>query len=290
MSQAKSAEWKKFRLPGIAIIVLVLVLALSNRSGTMPNGVPIIASDEAYQDALNRVLVRTNKAVRKFNTGQELGAQDRADALWGAKTFDAMNAWRPEPAVGYYEAGFLYYLAGDTDRCSLNLTQSIYNSALPANNSSANDRFNVEGIIGDTHHLLSLIAFDRHDYQTSVKEATIALQHRIDHQQYYLARARAEVQLNQKPAAEKDLGDALKLDPNYAARRSHSKTNSWLALRLKLQRHRVDAIPNPRRFRPVRKDVPKVPPTLGAHHLDPAHPMGVVLDLGDFAGVERIEE
>ena len=199
----------------MAIAVVAAVVLLSNRTGRMSNGMPVIESEVQYDDVLDRVTRLTPTAVGKFNTGQELDQSDRDAALEGAKSFDTMNAFRPDMAAGYYEAGLLYYLAGDSDRALERLNQSLVDAPLPSNLKMEGDKSKVDTIVGECHHMISRIAFDRHEYKLAVDEANTALTHTTTREGYYFARAQAEVQLNQIPAAKKDLASALKINPAY---------------------------------------------------------------------------
>ncbi len=207
----------------VAIIGTALVLFLSNRPGKMANGLAVIESEAQYNYALEKVTKSTPTAVGKFNMGLELEQADKDAALEGAKTLDAMNAFRPDMAAGYFEAGLLYYLSGDTDTALERLNQSLVDAPLPGNLKMEGDKSKVDAIVADCHHIISMIAFNRNDYKLAVDEANMSLAHSKPHASYYFARAQAEVQLNQIAEAKKDVAAALKLDPNYlpATRLNH---------------------------------------------------------------------
>ncbi len=189
----------------------------------MPNGMPVIESDTQYSDALEHVSQITSTPVGKFNQWIDLDQADKDTARQGAEIFDTMDAYRPDMAAGYFEAGLLYYIAGDSDTALNRLNQSLEDAPLPGNLKMEGDKLKVEAIVADCHHMISMILFDRHDYKTAADEASLAIQHMSTHPSsfvaaanYFVARARAEVQLNQNPAAKKDLAAALKLDPTNA--------------------------------------------------------------------------
>lgn len=214
--QAKKPEAKKkIVIPVVAVIGVALVLFLSNRPARMPNGMPVIESEEQYNYALQKVTQSTPTAVGKFNVGLDLDQKDKDVCLEGAKTFDTMNAFRPDMAAGYFEAGLLYYLGGDTDSALSRLDQCLANADQPFNLKTEKDKAAVDAVVADCHHMLSLVAFDRHDYQTALQEANAAFAKVKPRPGYYVARARAEIQLNKNSEARKDVSAALKLDPSY---------------------------------------------------------------------------
>lgn len=201
-------------MPVLAVVGCALVLILSNRRGQMPNGMPEIQSDAQYEEALEQITKSTPTAVGKFNTGVDLDQADKDAALQGAKTFDTMNAYRPEMAAGYFEAGLLYYLAGDSDTARNRIGQSLADAPMPENLKMSGDTVKVEGVVADCHHILSLIDFDGRQYKQAAEEAGLAIQHMANRENYYVARARAEIQLNDSADANKDLAKALSLNPN----------------------------------------------------------------------------
>lgn len=213
--QAKGSESKKkILIPIVAVIGVALVIVLSNRPSQMPNGTQIIESEEQYNYALSQVSQMTPGAVSKFNMGIELEQPDKDAAKKGALIFDSMNAFRPDMTAGLFEAGLLYYLSGDTDTALSRLQQAIADESQPVN-LKAGTKAALNAVIADCHHMLSVIAFDRHDYTKAADEANIALHSSPPRESYYFARAQAEVQLNRISDAKKDLKEALKLNPSY---------------------------------------------------------------------------
>jgi len=182
----------------------------------MPNGQAVIESESQYDDWLARVSKSSQTAVGKFNTGQALDDNDKATSLENAKILDNMSAYRPDMAAGYFEAGLLYYLAGDTDTAFLRINQSIQDAWLPGNIKMTGDKEKIEAVLADCHHMLSMIQFDRHQYQKAFDEANLAIKQLSTRPTYYVARANAEVQLSKVADAKKDLAQALKLDPACA--------------------------------------------------------------------------
>ena len=188
---------------------------LSNKPGKTSNGLPVIESDAQYNDALDLVSRNSQPFVAKFNAGIELETKERETALQDAKIFDNMDIYRPDMAAGYFTAGLFYYLAGDSDTAQERLNQSLADSPLVNNIKTFEDKEKVEAVVADCHHMLSLIFFDHHDYAKAVEQADAAIEHLSKRESYYFARAQAEVQLKQIPAAKADIAKALKLNPNY---------------------------------------------------------------------------
>jgi tetratricopeptide (TPR) repeat protein len=213
--QSKAAEQKKkVFIPIAAVIAVGLVIFLSNRPVRMANGEQIIESEEQYNYALGQVAKSTPAAVGKFNVGEELETADKEIALKGAKTFDSMNAFRPDMSAGYFESGLLYYLGGDTETAEARLNQAIADKSQPVNIKQGTQA-DLDAVIADCHHMLSLIAFDHHDYKKAGEEAEKALLILKTRESYYIARAQAEVQLKMLPQAKSDVASALKLNPTY---------------------------------------------------------------------------
>jgi hypothetical protein len=211
----KSDLRNKVIIPVIAVVGVVAVVFLTNAPTRTENGVPVISSVKEYDAALVKVTQSTPPAVSKFNMGLELEQADKDVALEGAKIFDSMNAYRPHMSAGYLEAGLLYYLSGYSDLAVERLKQGLADAPVSAKLNATGDPKKMEGVLADCHHLLSLIAFDRHDYKSAVNEANMALLHVTTRESYYMARAQAEVQLNWIPEAKRDVALALKLNPNY---------------------------------------------------------------------------
>ena len=196
-------------------LVLAVVMFLSNRPGKLPNGANVVESDPQYNDALDQVARTSRPAVERFNTGQEIEPADRDIALADAKIMDSMDAYRPDMEAGYYTAGLMYYLAGDSDTAEQRLTQALMDSSLPSNLKTFDDTTKVEAVTADCHHILSLIAYGRHDYKKAIEEANLAIKHHDGREGYYFARAQAEVQLKQLAEAKADLTKSLKINPAY---------------------------------------------------------------------------
>jgi len=72
---------------------------------------------------------------------------------------------------------------------------------------------NLEGTLADAHHILSLIAFDHHEYSNAMKEINeslkIVTENNLDRPNIYVARARTEIELKDLAAAHKDVDKAL---------------------------------------------------------------------------------
>lgn len=215
MPAKKDDVRKKYVIPAVAVIAVALVVYLSNRPSTTSNGLPIVQGDADYDNALAKVKDSTQTAVGKFNVGVELEQADKDAALNGAKTFDLMNAYRPNMSAGYFEAGLLYYLSGNSDTALDRLKQSLADANLPANIKKAGDKEKLLDVLANVHHIVSLIAFDKHEYKAAAEEATTALTIVPKRESFFFARAQAEVQLNKIAEAKKDLTEALALNPGY---------------------------------------------------------------------------
>ena len=214
--QANSRSLKtRVGVPLVATIAIAVVMILSNRPGRLPNGANVVESDAQYNDALDQVAKTSRPAVEKFNMGQEIEPADRDIALADAKIMDSMDAYRPDMEAGYYTAGLMYFLAGDSDTAEARLNQALLDSALPSNLKTFDDTTKVEAVTADCHHLLSLIAYGKHDYTKAIEEANLAIKHRDGREAYYFARAQAEVQLKQMSQARADLEKSLKINPAY---------------------------------------------------------------------------
>jgi tetratricopeptide (TPR) repeat protein len=125
-----------------------------------------------------------------------------------------MNAYHPDMTAGYFEAGLLYYLGGDTDTAEARINQALADEYQPFN-VKVGTKAALDAVIADCHHMLSLIDFDHHDYIAAGKEAERALRILNTRESYFIARAQAEVQLNMIKEAKKDIASALKLNPTY---------------------------------------------------------------------------
>ncbi len=208
------------------------MLVLSNRPAVMPNGEKVISNDGDYSASLQQALTLSHDGVAAFNTGQELDRKQKDDVLKAAKILDNMNVYRQEEAAGFFEAGLLYYIVGNSDTALLRIQQSLANSQLIPKVRTEKTQAALEGIIGDAHHILSMMAFDQKDYNRAVTEINEALRH-VQRPNIFVARARAELQiadlyLKTQPksksdgdlakkateAAQDDINTALNLDPN----------------------------------------------------------------------------
>jgi len=188
-------------------------MLFSNRTATMPNGEHIIISESDYNAALRDVTNLTHDGVANFNVGQEIDGKQKDDIRRAIKILDNMNVLKQTEAAGFFASGLLNYIVGNSDVAMLHLNQALANSQLVPNLRSKTDQANLEGVVGDTHHILSLIYFDRHDYQTALTEVNEALKH-VKRPNIFVARARINLQLNHKQAAQDDVNSALAMDPN----------------------------------------------------------------------------
>lgn len=213
-----------------SVIAVALIFWLSNLVPTH-NGHEVIVNPDVYRMKSKEAADLAQGGVSSFNMGQEITPQQHQDLEKAAGLFDSLDDFKATESAGYFEAALCYYLIGDTDRALNRVQQSLNNAAVNPPLATAAERSNLEGVVGDCHHLLSLIAFDRKDYRTAIKESSLAMDHRKDRPLYYVARARAEIelssqhrQLNPKASpedlkldadAKSDLSAALKIYPAF---------------------------------------------------------------------------
>lgn len=191
---------------------------LSSRTGNMPNGTPIINSESDYMGALHQVLNLTHDGVANFNTGEDLDQRQKDDIRQAVKLLDSMNTFKESEAAGFFESGLLDYLVGDTDTAKVRIQQALNNAKITPNLKTPTAQASLEGVIADSHHILGLIAFDRHDYDTASRELDEAIKvvtdNHLSRPNIYVARARVEVQLNKLDQARRDVRQAFAMDPS----------------------------------------------------------------------------
>ena len=205
-------------MPFGIVAVILIVLLLSNKTTTMPNGEPIIVSESDYNASLREVINLTHDGVANFNVGQEIDGKQKDDIRKAIRILDNMNVFKQTEAAGYFESGLLNYIVGNSDVANQQIQQALANAQLVPNLKSKTDQANLEGVIGDAHHILSLIFFDKHDYQTALKEVDEALKH-VKRPNIFVARARINLELSKtdpkkKESAQDDINSALSMDPN----------------------------------------------------------------------------
>ncbi len=194
------------------IVVIGIVVLLSNRTTTMPNGEPVIISESEYNASLREVINLSHDGVANFNVGVELDSKQKEDIRKAIRILDNMNIFKQTEAAGYFESGLLNYIVSNTDVATLQIQQALANSNLTTSLKSKSDQANLEGVIGDCHHILGLIAFDHHDYATALKEVDEALLH-VKRPNIFVARARIDLEMKKKDAAQDDINSALAMDP-----------------------------------------------------------------------------
>jgi len=212
------------------VVSIAVVVWLSNMIATH-NGRQVIVTPDQFKQQAEVGADLAQPGVSNFNMGKEITPQQRKDLERAAGIFDSLDDYKPTESAGYFEAGLCYYLIGDTDTALNRVQQSLNNAAVNPPLDTVQGRANLEGVVGDCHHLISLIAFDRKQYDMAISESSAALQHRNDRPLYYVARARAEIEKSSQDqqktgkvsaddkalvkAASSDLKAALKLYPNF---------------------------------------------------------------------------
>ncbi|MDR3689478.1 MAG: hypothetical protein P4L46_08880 [Fimbriimonas sp.] len=194
------------------------MLILSNRTTLMPNGESIIVSESDYNNSLREVISLSHDGVANFNVGDDVDQKQKDDLHRAIKILDNMNEFKQTEAAGYFEAGLLYYIVGDSDTAKQRILQALSNAQLTPNLTTAAQQANLEGVLADAHHILGLIAFDHHDYNTAMQEVDLALDHvkksHLIRPNIYVCRARVELELKKTKQAQEDIEAALASDPN----------------------------------------------------------------------------
>ena len=107
--------------------------------------------------------------------------------------------------------GRCYQVLGDYENAGARYEQALLNEPLDQSEPA-------KLTIPETHYRLSQVLFDgRKNWEAAFKEADTAVKAHPNSPNYLEARARALVQLKRFKEADRDLHDAIVLDPNHRA-------------------------------------------------------------------------
>jgi tetratricopeptide (TPR) repeat protein len=195
----------------LLVVGAALVMYMSNREVTTPEGVPLISNVSQYNDTLRRAVDLSKGPLEAYDLGDELTAGQLNDLREAARLYDGVDLFWPTKFAPYLPAGKIYYILGDQELAQERLQQCIENAPLEQDPSV---RGVVNATVYEAHYSLSLVKFALGDYKAAYAEANIAASGVPNSANYLAARASAAVQLKKVAEARKDVEQALKLDPN----------------------------------------------------------------------------
>lgn len=198
--------WKRWIGPIIAVVGLALVVFLSNRTVTTPEGLPVIGDADSWGATIHEAEELSKNHFIAADRGEELTDADRADLRKAAKLFDSANRFFPMKIGPFVGAGKAYQLTGELEAADERLRQAISNVQYAKTES---DRNNVI----EAQRLLSEVKARENDWDSAFKLADAAVKAAPNAPQYLATRASAEIQLKKLNEAAADIALALKLDP-----------------------------------------------------------------------------
>lgn len=203
----KLESWRRY-VPATAIfLALGVVILLSNRPAVGPNGEVLVGNVDQYTDLLKQTEQESRPLFEKAEI-DDLTEEDKAKLNKVAKAFDSLNRFNPTAIGPFIGAGKAYYLAGDLGRAEERLRQCLANREY---DKSEMAKFGY----AEAKYQLSQVLFERKNYPIAYGLADEAVKAVPNAPNYYVARASAELQMNNVAKAVDDVNAALKLDPNH---------------------------------------------------------------------------
>lgn len=217
MSASRYPRWAP---PAAFVGFLAIAILLSNRTASIPGVGEVILNDAEYNDAKAKMEDLSLARVDSFEAGQPLSKDDFEKLREASKLLDKMDAYKPEYATTFYLSGKIHHILGEDQIAVERFRQSLYNVPL-----DVAERKAIAGQIydmsADANYHLSLLLLQQHDLKGAFEAADAAVKgvpstslergRRLS--VYLTARASAENELRQLPAAKADLIQATKLDP-----------------------------------------------------------------------------
>lgn len=165
---------------------------------------------DEYSHVLRQGIDASKDALQDFDLGKELTPAEMESLRKSTEKLDAVCLYFPTQFAPYLIAGKCYYILGSNQIAEDRLKQSLAN--IPANTKERP----VLQTKAEANYVMSLIQFSKGDFDEALKQADLSLKLVTNSANYYVARARAHLQLSGKDniaKAKVDIAIALKVDP-----------------------------------------------------------------------------
>lgn len=195
---------------GLAVFLGIgAVVLLSNRTGEIrtPEGLPVIADQESYNQALKKSHELSAPALQAYVEGKPLTAKQVQSIRESVVLFDAMDLFRPTEFTSFFLCGNAYAALGEYEKADERFRQGISNAQGKTDPA-------VVAAVADAHHERSIILSKLNRYQDAFNEAELAIKLEPVSAVYFANHAQCALQLGNKQTARIDLKTALALDPN----------------------------------------------------------------------------
>jgi tetratricopeptide (TPR) repeat protein len=192
---------------GIAV-GFVILLMLSNRHVTTPEGIPVIYDPNEYNMTIEKARSITQPIFVAYDKGTEPTDAQKIELRKAALMYDAANRFDPVSMEPYFQAGKAYLIVGDYETADERLRQLVSNQIYNMNSAG-------EDTVAEAKNLLSIVRGLEGQWPSALELANAAVKKHPDSAVYHTTRASAELQLNLLDAAKQDLEVAHTLDPNY---------------------------------------------------------------------------
>lgn len=178
-----------------------------------PNDRPIITNFADYEQTLQKAEGLSLQHLKDLDAGQPLTDPDKRDLQEAALLFDSLADYQPTNIAPFTGAGKIYQALGNDDAAIKRFREGL--STVPPKPITA-----VLDTAIETHYLLSVSLFNKHQYKESLDEVNRAIQMFPTSPIYYAQRAAIFIQLGNNKGAYSDLSAALQIDgENVKARR-----------------------------------------------------------------------
>jgi tetratricopeptide (TPR) repeat protein len=209
---------RKAILPVAIIGGLALILVLSNRPAVTIEGVPVITSNDQYNDLLAEVKELTKVPLEKSVRGEVLTPDELVQLRQAAQKVDALNAFQPTIFAPHLLAAKVYQMLGKTETAEQRVRQAIYNGDQEMADCIARKDTSrlaeVRLTMTEAHHVRSQLLVLMHEYKVALDEANAVLEAVPNSPEYLAGRASVLMQMGLYKKAALDLRKALTLDPN----------------------------------------------------------------------------
>lgn len=197
-------------------IFLPLLLAVAVGCGRPSSDVPVIASSNEYGDILKEAESISKPLFEKYDQGEALDEQEKADLGKAAKLFEGLSGYNDKIYTLYFAMGKCYQILGD-DKLALNRFEQAIRIMLNVKDETA------RSTMAETRYLASISLERERAIDIAMREIDEALKIFPDNPNYLTQRAALHIQKNEFKEAQAILERALKLDATHRRAQMLSK-------------------------------------------------------------------
>lgn len=205
----------RFRGAAIAVaafLIAALLIFLSGRQTTTPEGLPLISTREEFETTLRRVVDGTKGILETWDRQGSITDAERKELRESARLCESLRYTAPENYLVHMLSAKIYLALGEQQLALERIRQCLNNIPIQTD-PSIKEEVRLTEI--EARYVLSLVLVSLGDYEQAYREANAAAEAIPSSANYLAARASALVQLKRLNEARRDVEAALRLDPEH---------------------------------------------------------------------------